>query len=219
MKIRVWDLPTRLFHWLLAAAVAGLVITGNIGGNAMVWHARLGYTVLALLLFRLLWGFAGGYWSRFASFVTGPGSVLRYLKAPQDFSHRMGHNPLGSLSVLALLLVLLLQAASGLFADDDIAFTGPLNKFVSNATAAVLTGYHKNVGQFALYALVALHIGAIVYYHLRKKQNLLGPMLSGDKDVPSAAFASKDGWPQRLLALALFALCAAAVAALVSLGN
>ncbi|MBU6437922.1 MAG: cytochrome b/b6 domain-containing protein, partial [Betaproteobacteria bacterium] len=199
MKLRVWDLPTRLFHWLLVAAFVGLFITAQIGGGLMAWHARLGYTVLTLVLFRLIWGFVGGYWSRFSSFVSGPGSIVRYLKAPQQFAHKMGHNPLGSLSVLALLLLLLAQAATGLFANDDIAFTGPLNKFVSDATASLLTKYHKDVGIVALYVLIGLHVAAIAFYRWRKHQDLLGPMIRGDKEVePRAVLPSKDGAAQRL---------------------
>ncbi|TDM08566.1 MAG: hypothetical protein C4K60_03845 [Ideonella sp. MAG2] len=137
---RVWDLPTRLFHWLLVLAVIGLVITGNVGGNAMVWHARLGVGVGCLLVFRLVWGVVGGRWSRFASFVRSPAALLRYVRGvseAHEYVH-VGHNPLGALSVLALLTVLLVQVSSGLVADDEIAFTGPLISWVSGATSSML---------------------------------------------------------------------------------
>ncbi len=105
--IRIWDLPTRLFHWLLAASVVALVVTAKVGGNAMVWHFRLGYVVLALLAFRLVWGLVGGRWSRFASFVPTPGRLWRYLRGSSAEADSAGHSPLGALSVLALLGVLI----------------------------------------------------------------------------------------------------------------
>ncbi len=217
--IRVWDLPTRLFHWFLMFCVVGLVITGNIGGNAMVWHGRLGYAVLTLLLFRLAWGLVGGHWSRFSSFLYAPSSILAYLRGQGRPEHSVGHNPLGALSVFALLLVLLLQVSSGLFADDEIAFTGPLAGLVSGDWVSEATRYHKNVGKFILIALVVLHLAAIAFYKLVKKQSLVAPMVGGDKVVSSPVPASQDNTRTRLLALVLLLLCAAAVYGIVSLGD
>jgi cytochrome b len=131
-RVRVWDLPTRLFHWLLVISVIGLVITGHVGGNAMDWHARIGYAVFALLLFRIVWGFIGGHWSQFRSFLYGrAASGLPGGRAHPD--HLVGHSPLGAGSVFAMLLVLGAQVATGLVGDDEIAFTGPLNRLVSTA--------------------------------------------------------------------------------------
>ena len=209
--VRVWDLPTRAFHWLLAACVVGLLITGNVGGDALVWHMRLGLTVGALLGFRLVWGLVGGRWSRFASFVRGPGTVLRYLRGdhrPDDHFH-VGHNPLGAGSVLALLSLLAVQVGTGLVADDEIATTGPLNKFVDTATGLAATSWHKAYGQWILITLVVLHIAAIVFYRVKKNQNLVGPMLSGDKALPPDVPASTDSPATRVLALALAAAWAA----------
>lgn len=129
--IRVWDLPTRAFHWALVACVVGLVISGNIGGNAMTWHFRFGYCVITLLMFRVVWGFVGGHWSRFASFVYPPTQIMAYLRTGGDASHKVGHNPLGALSVLAMLGILMLQVASGLMSDDEISASGPLVRWVS----------------------------------------------------------------------------------------
>jgi cytochrome b len=112
-RIRVWDLPTRLFHWLLALAIVGSIATVKIGGNLMVWHERLGYFVLTLLLFRLAWGVVGGRYARFANFVRGPRAVLGYLRGVAGTPHAPGHNPLGALSVMGLLAVLAFQAGSG----------------------------------------------------------------------------------------------------------
>lgn len=208
---RVWDLPTRLFHALLAACVIGLVITGKLGGNALVWHMRLGLTVGALLVFRLLWGLVGGHWSRFASFIYSPQAVLRYLRgAPlPDERFDAGHNPLGSLSVFALLAVLALQVTTGLVADDEIATTGPLNRFVSGATASLATGWHKRYGQGLVIGLVVLHLAAISWYVGRRKQVLLRPMWQGDKPLPPGTPASADTVGTRALAVLLAAVCGA----------
>ena len=217
--VRVWDLPTRLFHWCLALSVVGLIITGNVGGNAMVWHGRLGYAVFTLLLFRLAWGLVGGHWSRFGSFLYGPSSIVAYLRGQHRPEHIVGHNPLGMLSVLALLLILFAQVGSGLFADDEIAFTGPLAGLVSGDWVGQATSYHKKVGKLILIALVALHLGAIAFYKLVKKQNLVRPMILGDKTVATPVPASQDNTRTRLLALVLLLLCAAAVYGIVSLGD
>ncbi len=219
--IRVWDLPTRLFHWLLAAAVVGLVITANVGGNWMHWHLRLGYAVLTLLLFRLVWGFVGGHWSRFGSFLYAPSTVLAYLRGRGKPEHRVGHTPLGALSVFALLLILLAQVSTGLMSDDEIAFFGPLVRFVSGDTVALATSYHKNVGKFIVIALVVLHVVAIGFYKWVKKDNLVRPMVVGDKQVAAhlAVPQARDSAASRVLALVVLALSGGAVAWLVQLGN
>lgn len=217
--IRVWDLPTRLFHWLLAACVIGLVVTGSIGGNWMNWHLRLGYAVLSLLLFRLVWGFIGGHWSRFASFVYAPSSLVAYLRGQPRPEHRVGHSPLGALSVFALLLILAAQVGTGLMSDDEIAFFGPLVRFVSGDTVSMATSYHKNVGKFIVISLVALHLLAILFYKLVKNQGLVHPMVVGDKQLTVQVPSANDTTGTRLLALVVLALCGAAVAWVVSLGN
>lgn len=214
-KLRVWDLPTRLFHWLLAAAVAGLLVTGNLGGNWMNWHFRLGYTVLSLLLFRLVWGVVGGHWSRFRQFLYGPRALLGYLKGQSGPEHTTGHSPLGALSVLALLAVLLAQVTTGLFSDDEIAFFGPLVRFVSGDTVSLATSYHKNVGKFIVLGLVVLHIAAILFYRFGKRQDLITPMWTGDKLSDAPLPASRDTSAQRAFALLVWAVCATLVYGLV----
>ena len=218
--VRVWDLPTRLFHWLLAGCVIASVVSAKIGGNAMEWHFRLGYAILALLVFRLCWGLAGGRWSHFTSFVYSPAAVLRYLRgqARAGDHFNVGHSPTGALSVFALLGILALQVGTGLFADDEISNTGPLIKFVSEATSHLLTKWHKTFGQWLIITLVVLHIAAIVFYFVKKQQNLVAPMLSGDKPLPDGVPASTDSAASRGLAAVLLAACAGGVAWLVSLG-
>lgn len=216
--VRVWDLPTRLFHWALAACVIGLVVTANIGGNWMNWHLRLGYAVLTLLLFRLVWGFVGGHWSRFRAFVFSPAALWRYLRGQGDASQGIGHSPLGALSVFALLGVLLLQVGTGLISDDEIAFFGPLTRFVSGDTVSAATDYHKNIGKFIVIGLVVLHLAAILFYKLARKHSLVRPMVSGDKQLPVLATSAVDSVRSRLLALTVLLICAAAVRWLVGLG-
>ncbi len=216
VTVRIWDLPTRLFHWLLAACVVGLVITGKLGGNAMVWHFRFGQAVLTLVLFRLVWGLVGGHWSRWSQLAISPAQVLGHLRGRTV--HWAGHNPLGSWSVLMMLGWLLLQAGTGLVSDDEIANAGPLTALVSGATVSAATAWHKGLGQWVLLALVLLHLSAIAWYRLRKAQALVPAMLHGDKVLPVPVPASRDGLAQRLLALLVLLACMAAVRWLVGLG-
>jgi cytochrome b len=217
-RVRVWDLPTRLFHWSLFVCIVALVVTAKLGGNAMVWHFRLGHAVLALLLFRLLWGFVGGHWSRFGSFLHSPRALLRHVRGAAD-RPSVGHSPLGALSVFALLAVLALQVASGLVSDDEIAFAGPLTRFLPSAIVSQATAYHKDWGQWLVIALVLLHVVAVLFYLLFRRQNLIRPMLDGDKQLHAADTASRDDAPARVLALVLAAGCAAIAYGVWGLGN
>jgi cytochrome b len=216
---RIWDLPTRLFHWALAAAIVVCFVSGKIGGNAMEWHFKAGYVAFGLIAFRLVWGLVGGRWSRFVNFIYAPATVLRYLKGRSrpDEMIEVGHNPLGSFSVFALLGIVSIQIATGLVADDEIANTGPLWRFVESETALDATAWHKGPGQWIIIALVSLHIASIVFHRLRG-HNLVLPMLTGDKPLPAGTPASADGWSQRLLALVLGAAAWALVSWVVSLG-
>ncbi|WP_431126886.1 cytochrome b/b6 domain-containing protein [Variovorax paradoxus] len=211
VRARIWDLPTRVFHWALSAAVVGLIATGL--GGVMEWHFRLGYTVLALLLFRLFWGFVGGRWSRFASFFYGPGSVVAYLRGRAHPHHVIGHTPLGALSVFTVLAVLAVQVGTGLVADDEVSAAGPLTRFVSSGVVSLATGWHKSQGKTLVIALVSLHVLAVLFYVLVKRHRLVRPMVSGDKLITAAGAAgqvapSRDDAASRGLALVLFAVCA-----------
>ncbi|MDT9000062.1 cytochrome b/b6 domain-containing protein [Paucibacter sp. APW11] len=217
-KIRVWDLPTRLFHWALVLAVLGAVVSAKIGGLMMAWHLRCGYAIAALLVFRLLWGIVGGHWSRFRQFFYTPAAFVRYLRGrplPED-CFEIGHNPLGALSVLLMLAWLGLQVGSGLIADDEIDTTGPLVAWVSSDTSQRWTGQHTGLGQWGLIAMVAVHVAAILFYRCFKRRNLLAPMISGDKMVARVVEHSADTLATRLFALTLAAACAAAVWLLVN---
>jgi cytochrome b len=218
-KTRVWDLPTRIFHWALAVCVFCLLITGFRGGDAMPWHYRFGYCVLTLLMFRLVWGIVGGKWSRFASFIYTPSNILRYMKGQGDPLHSVGHNPLGAFSVFAMLTLLLVQVSTGLISDDEISAAGPLTKFVSNATVSLASSYHVTIGKLLVIVLIVTHVTAIVFYLYKKRENLIKPMLHGDKLLPDTMPASADTAATRTLALVILLLCAAAVYCLVSLGG
>ncbi|CAN7183982.1 cytochrome b/b6 domain-containing protein [Acidovorax sp. Leaf78] len=207
--VRIWDLPVRLFHWALAAGVIGLVVTAKVGGNAMEWHFRLGYVVLALLVFRIVWGLVGGRWSRFTSFLYSPARLVRHLKGSAHPEDGIGHSPLGALSVFGLLAVLVAQVATGLLSDDEIAFAGPLTRFVSNAVVGQATSYHKEIGQYLVIGLVVLHLLAIAFYVLVRRQRIVRPMVHGDKDLAAPAAPSRDDWASRVVALVVLAASAA----------
>jgi cytochrome b len=201
LHIRVWDLPTRLFHWLLLIAVTGALISVQFGW--MTWHGRFGLTVLGLISFRIVWGVIGSTHARFWNFVTGPGRMLAYLRG--DY-HPIGHNPLGALSVLAILGLLLFQSVSGLFATDDIAFDGPLRRAVASSTSVWLTGWHMRM-EWVIYALITLHVCAVLFHVLIRKETLIRPMITGRKPIANvpAAEARGGGWPALLIALAVTA--------------
>ncbi|MBV8500904.1 MAG: cytochrome b/b6 domain-containing protein [Paucibacter sp.] len=185
-RVRIWDLPTRLFHWVLAVLVTGALLTAEFG--AMAWHMRLGQATLVLLAFRLLWGFVGGRWSRFAGFFREP-----------------GHDWKGSASVLVMLAWLIAQVLSGMVADDEIMTAGPLRPRVSDGLSELGTHWHVAWGQWGVYALVVLHLVAVAWQVLRGR-SLVMPMVTGDKELTEAAPASRDDLRSRLLALGLIAL-------------
>lgn len=204
LHIRVWDLPTRLFHWSLAFSVVAALLTGWIGGNWMVWHGRLGLVIAGLLAFRLAWGVLGSTYVRFGQVLHLPQSLPAYLRGEW---HGGGHNPLGWLSVLAMLAALGFQVVSGLVASDDIAFTGPLYYVVDSSISGPLTSLHRQ-GLWLLLALVLLHLAALLFYRLVHGENLAGAMLHGRRRVPAErpiAPASGGSLPALLVALAFAA--------------
>lgn len=203
--VKVWDLPLRLFHWLLLIAVAGSLISIQL--KAMDWHGRFGLAVLGLLVFRLVWGLIGSTHARFWSFAPGPRSLADYLLGRW---HGLGHNPLGALSVFAILGVLLFQAVTGLFADDVIAYTGPLRRAVSGDTASQLTSWHMRM-EWVIYGLIALHVAAIAFHELIKRERLIKPMVTGHKQVEKdhpAEHLRGGGWMAFIIAVAIAATAA-----------
>ncbi len=197
--VRVWDLPLRLFHWLLVLLVSTSAITGwfaaEIGWQGMEWHKRSGYCILALVLFRIGWGFLGGTHARFADFVKSPRTVWRYVTSLLRRKHEpyAGHNPLGGWSVVLMLLSLALQTVTGLFIEDeDLGVEGPLAHLVSGRTGDMLAGVHET-NFFVLLALIALHVTAILFYLVVQRENLIQPMLTGYKRLPPHADAKPRG--------------------------
>ena len=208
-SLRIWDLPTRLFHWALAACVIGAYASVKLGGLYMDWHVRFGLATLGLIVFRLAWGLAGPRYARFAGFVRGPRAIARYLRGA---AAPAGHNPLGALSVIAMLAVLGFQAVSGLFASDDIMTQGPLYARVDESLAARLTGWHQ-ANEWFIVGLVALHLLAVCWYVAVRHKRLVRPMITGNvrpQDLPAGTPPADDG-PGVWLRAVLLAGAAAAL--------
>lgn len=223
----VWDAPTRIVHWLIALGVAFQWLSGKYELVPMAWHYLVGYALLALLGFRIAWGFAGSDSARFARFVRGPAAIARYTRrvaaamraAPDDEAARhahlhAGHNPIGAWSAIALLAATLLQAISGLYASDDILAAGPLAGGASAATVGAMTAIHQ-WNEWLLLALVVVHVAAVAWHARVLDEDLVRAMLDGRKSLatdPALRFAS----PWR--ALALLALSIALVWLVVTRG-
>lgn len=213
---RVWDLPTRVFHWAVAALVLAQWCSAEWNLLSMDWHFRLGYALLALVLFRIAWGFVGSDSARFARFLAGPTRVADYAPslAQRAPSAHPGHNPLGGWAVLAMLLVLLAQSVTGLFSTDDISLYGPLAERVSADLAGQMTSIHKSLTD-VLVILIGLHLTAVAWYTIWKRDGLLAAMFSGRKRLatdPALRFAGLGR------AAVVFAVCAGVVWGVVELG-
>lgn len=209
----VWDLPVRVTHWALVLAVAGCWATHYAGIEWFPWHRRLGYVVLVLVVFRIVWGIAGTRHARFASFLRGPRATLDYLRGRGGTP--VGHNPLGALSVLALLALMLLQATAGLFANDEIMNMGPFYGWIAPELSNRITSLHRASSDWLL-ALIGLHIVAVAFHVRIRRQPLLSAMLTGRKpaaDVPADAAIPGS---RTLLAAVIVAVLAAALALVVS---
>lgn len=181
--VQVWDLPLRIFHWVLVIAIAAAYVTAEFGGSEWAqWHGRIGCFVLALLVFRVIWGFIGTQHARFRSFVPTPTRIARYLAGRWQGA---GHNPLGALSVIALLLLLAAQVVTGLFANDDIAFAGPLSDWIGKSTSDRLTSWHQQLF-YVLASVIGLHLVAVLFYLLFRQSNLIAPMITGNKVIATS---------------------------------
>ena len=215
--IIVWDLPTRLFHWVLVLLLVVMYATAELGN--MDLHMKAGYAVLALVLFRLAWGFVGSTQSRFAAFLAGPTRALAYLRGLLGGRpvFTIGHNPIGGWMVIAMLLMVLAQAGTGLFTSDDVLTEGPLYASVSGSTGALLSMLHRN-GFDVLLALVILHVAAALFYRFVKKDDLITPMVTGRKHLPPGHGGAAHKSASPLLALVLLAAAALIVWAIVVLG-
>lgn len=201
-KRLVWDLPLRVFHWLFALGICGSWATAEAGFEWMQVHFWLGYFTMGLVLFRIIWGFIGPRHARFSNFLKGPATLLRYLKSFAGGAPIItaGHNPAGGLMVMVMMALVAFQTATGLFATDDIAWSGPYNPAVGSATASKLTSLHHANFNWIL-AAIALHLLAIGFYWRVKRQNLVAPMLTGHK--PAAWVAEHEAIPHSQLLKAL----------------
>ena len=184
----VWDVFVRCFHWSLVGLFTISVISGKLGGEWIVWHMRSGYAILALIVFRLIWGFVGGEYARYGSFLAGPVRGFKFAKGLLGKGHEqvhvvIGHNPVGGWMVVVLLLLLALQAGLGLFSNDEIATTGPLARYVSDATSITLMSRHRTIGDLLL-ILVGVHIAAVLFHVFVKKEGLIRAMFTGTKSLP-----------------------------------
>ena len=180
MLIRVWDLPTRLFHWALVISITGSIVSINL--DEVELHAQFGFVACTLVIFRVLWGLVGSDTARFVRFVRGPGAILAYL---QGASHAPGHNPLGALSVLALLAVVAAQVGTGIFiSQDDLFFDAPWATWIGEAGSRAMNERHE-ILESLLYILIALHLCAIIAYRVFKRQDLVTPMVTGRAEAPA----------------------------------
>jgi cytochrome b len=199
-----------MFHWCVVVCFVGLFTTAFTGGFAMEWHFRFGYAMASLLVFRFVWGFLGGQWSR---------SIRDYLAGRAPAVHLVGHNPLGAASVFLMLILLAVQVSTGLFSEDKGDAFGPLSMLVSHSTVLLVSNYHKNIGKLLLLVTIAVHVSAIAFYFFRHGQNLVRPMVSGDKALAEALIGSQDNARSRLKALLVFGFSVLLVMAIVQLGN
>ncbi len=210
-RVRVWDLPTRLFHWLVVLLLLAAYVTWRL--NWMDWHVWIGEAVLTVVLFRILWGCFGSDTARFARFLAGPGAAVRHLahSLRREPDRQVGHNAAGGWMVLLLLSLLLVEPLTGLFVNNEVANEGPLGELVPASVDNAVTALHAYLWD-ALLAAAALHILAIAVYAFAKGHNLIAPMLSGDKSLPVDVAAPRMARAAR--AVLLLGCSALAVAAL-----
>ena len=195
IQVMVWDLPLRIFHWSLVIGVLGAYITAELGGSLIDWHGYFGALVLGLLIFRLIWGVVGTAHARFINFLPSPARLQSYLQGQWQ---GLGHNPLGVCAVFAILGAVLFVAASGLFANDDIAFQGSWAHLIDKARSDKISAWHS-LSFDALIVLIALHLAAIGYYLWIKHQNLVLPMLTGNKLSEESSPQTLDNYLKRFL--------------------
>lgn len=203
-RIKVWDLPVRLSHWVMAGLVIALLVTGFKGNLGP--HVQLGQILLVVLAFRIIWGFLGSTTARFSDFIRGPAALMAYLRT--GLSPTPGHSPLGALSVVAMLVILCWQVGTGLFAQDEIGIDqGPFAGKVAGALSSRISGWHAT-SKWLVLALIVLHVLAIFYYAIARRLDLVGPMVTGSRKVaPNMPWRDTSGY-NLVLATAILALIA-----------
>lgn len=200
-QMRVWDAPLRIFHWLLVVSVVTGLYTGWLGGSWITWHERAGLVIIGLLTFRIAWMLLGSTYARLSTLLCSLLALPRYFRGEW---RQLGHNPLGVLSVFAMLGLLSWQAVSGLFTTDEIAFSGPLYSLVGRSLSLDLTRLHK-LGMWFIIGLIAVHILAIAAHFVLKKHNLVKPMLTGntEQEYPEQKPAKGGHWLAFVFAVAI----------------
>jgi cytochrome b len=202
----VWDRPVRIVHWLIVILLAALVVTGLKKGDWLAWHMRAGQVLLTLVIFRVIWGFVGSQHARFRAFLRGPRAVTRYARSlarPPHEPHAT-HNPLGGWMVMLLIAGLLVQAGSGLFANDDVLWDGPLVKWVTKETSDAITSVHRRFW-WVLLGFAAAHITAAVSYLVVFRENLIHAMVTGRKRLPPEVVMPRGAQGSMAKALAIVA--------------
>ena len=220
LPVPAWDIPTRIFHWALVLLFINAWVTHVYGDVTKQWHMWNGYAVLTLCVYRVLWGVFGSSTSRFTDFIRGPRETVDYFVSLLRGRPLMylGHNPLGGLMVVALLLLLSVQGAMGLFTSDDIIVSGPLAYLASSSWVDLAGSIHRN-GYWVILGFVVVHVSAAFFYLLIKKENLIKPMITGKKDpeiVPEGIQMHAMPWVRAMLFLCL---AAAVVAFVVNIGK
>ncbi len=204
-KHLIWDLPLRIFHWSFAFTILACWYTSEQEGEMVERHMQLGYVALTLIVFRILWGVIGPKHARFSQFIPSANTLINYLHPKKVSKATPGHNPLGALMVVLMIVLITLQAVSGLFINDDIFSSGPYYGSIGNDLEKIMAFIHHNVFDFMI-AAIALHIAAIAYYWRIKKQNLVLPMITGKK--PSTQVNAVDAIPHSKIILAcIIAAC------------
>jgi cytochrome b len=202
-RIALWDLPVRIFHWSFVLAVITAIVSVQIGGEWMELHEQAGIVTIGLIAFRIVWGLFGSTYARFTHFFPTPARIKAYLTGTWT---GLGHNPIGAFSVFALLGLLATQAVTGLFSNDDITFEGPWSGRISKELSDSITGFHHELSE-VIYIFLGLHVAAILFYRLVKKNNLVKPMITGWKDVDAASVpvaeqqAKKGSWVAMIAAI------------------
>lgn len=210
-RVAVWDLPVRAVHWLIVLLLVGLIVTGKLGADWLVWHMRFGQAMLVLVVFRVIWGFVGSRHARFTSFLYRPSTVIRYARS-LFATHEVHatHNPLGGWMVVLLLAALLAQALMGLFTNDDILWGGPFSERVTKETSDAISAYHRWFW-WVIVALSLVHIGAVLAYLVLLKDDLIVPMVTGYKQLPERSADPQDAVASTVKAAVLLGLCVLAV--------
>ena len=207
-KYLIWDLPLRIFHWSFAATILGSWYTAEQGDDLIDIHMQLGFVALALIVFRILWGVVGPKHARFAQFIPSPKRLINYVRNPN--SKTPGHNPMGALMVVLMIVLISLQAVSGLFINDDVYSSGPYYGSISNDLEKIMLFIHHNVFDFMIAAIV-LHIAAITFYWRVKKDNLVVPMITGKKTAEQVNASDAIPHSKILLGCIIAIACAAFV--------